>query len=162
MGRPHVAIAVLGLGSCLALALVMKTALNMSSDKEIPQAVVEIREQFGRQLAGPPSYYVEDTLQGPFGYLLVKPLLNSGAERLALSLGQYLWRCCAEESGLVALVVTCDLGMGRLERFQVNHPRRSGRALRRLGRDDQPRLVVDRSVSPKRSTSQQSAPGKRP
>ena len=79
MGRPHVAIAVLGLGSCLALALVMKTALNMSSDKEIPQAVVEIREQFGRQLAGPPSYYVEDTLQGPFGYLLVKPLLNSGA-----------------------------------------------------------------------------------
>jgi len=162
MGRSNAVILVLGLGTCLALSLLLRTGLKLSAEKGIPPVVVEIREQFGRQLESAPTFRVEATPRGAVGYLQVRPLLNSGAERLALSLGQYLWRCCAREAGLVALVVSCEFEAGRVERFSVNPPRRPGRAIRRLGPEESPDLAVVRTASPKRPSSRQSAAGKRP
>lgn len=162
MGRSAKAILVLGLSACLVLSLIMKTALNMTVDKQIPLAVKEIQNQFGAQLVGSPSFQVEANRGGLVGRLQVKPLLNSGAERLALRLGHYLWRCCGKEYGITALVVSCDLGEGRVDRYVVNSPRRRGRAIRRLGPDEVFAPVATEPILPVPPSSRKSVPGKRP
>lgn len=138
VGRSNVIIAVLGLAACLCLSLIMKSALKLSSEKQIPQVVRELSARYGSQLEGSPKFWMEATPEGRFAYLEVVPLLNSGGDRLALSLGHYLWRGLEGVENLLGIVVDCRFADGRQERYQVRAPRQPGRSIRRLSAGEVP------------------------
>ncbi len=149
MGRSNIVIAVIGLAACLSLALIMQSALKLTAEKKIPRVVRELTGRYGAQLAGDPVFWVESSPEGEFAYLEVAPLLNSGGERLALSLGQFLWRGFDGSRDLAGLVVQCRLASGRLDRFQVRPPRRAGRSIRRLREGEFPSAFAAAPPAPK-------------
>ncbi|MHC5063105.1 MAG: hypothetical protein ACYTG5_03920 [Planctomycetota bacterium] len=120
----------------------MKSALKMTADNKIPRVVRELSERYGGQLAGEPVFWDESTPEGRFAYLEVVPLINSGGERLALSLGHFLWRGLETKDQLAGLVVQCRWVSGRIERFQVRPPRRAGRPIRRLAEGEVPSPLI--------------------
>lgn len=140
MGRANITIAGLGLAACLFLSMLMKNALQIQTETDVPPVVREIQEEFGSRLSGPPGWRVEELPAGKVGELELASYSGVGQERLAETLGRYTWRRVG--SAIDALVVTVASEGRPTRRFQVGAPTRREPRFRRLGDEQAPTFWV--------------------
>ena len=100
-------IAILGLGGCIALSLMMKNLVEEKGDRDAHPMAREVQELFGGRLEGNVDLQWEERDGIRFAVLTITPAAGSPRERLAKDMAQYVWRRLAVEERPERFEVEC-------------------------------------------------------
>ena len=144
VGRSNYMILGMGVAACLALALMMQHMLKVKQTHDIPPVVSELTQMFGSRFSKSCEFRVVERPGGKLGEVTVFPLMSSSRTRIARTVGDYVWRRF-EDAEFDAIIVVCDDGLGRRNRYFVPSPKKIGRRMRELREGE---LVLNTPASP--------------
>lgn len=126
MSKGNWVIVILGLAGCLTLSLSMRYVLDARQQVMVDPIIRELTEVFGNRLRGTSEFVVEQRDEQAVGVLTIRPRLEGPSRRLALAIGNFVWREYGQSGRFRVLeVITCDRQENSSQRFQI--PRVAGK-----------------------------------
>lgn len=120
MSKGNWAIVILGLAGCLALSLSMRHVLNVRQQMQADPIIRDLLEIFGGRLRGAAEFAVEQRGEQVVGVLTIRPRLEGPSRRLALSIGNFIWREYGQSGRFRALeIITCGRQGNPSHRFPI-------------------------------------------
>jgi hypothetical protein len=120
MSKGNWVIVILGLAGCLALSLSMRHVLNVRQQVQVDPIIRDLTEIFGERLRGASEFAVEQRGEQAVGVLTIRPRLQGPSRRLALSIGNFIWREYGQSGRFRALeVIVCGRQGDPSHRFPI-------------------------------------------